>query len=54
MAAQAGDGMNLFDYLSDPANWQGEAGIGYLLLQHLGYTAAAVVIASRSASRWES
>jgi osmoprotectant transport system permease protein len=37
--------MNLFDYLSDPANWQGEAGIGYLLLQHLGYTAAAVVIA---------
>ena len=46
VAAQAGDGMNLFDYLSDPANWQGDAGIGYLLLQHLGYTAAAVVIAS--------
>jgi osmoprotectant transport system permease protein len=38
--------MNLFDYVSDPANWRGETGIGYLLLQHLGYTAAAVSIAA--------
>ena len=38
--------MNLFDYISDPANWRGEAGIGYLLLQQLGYTAAAVAIAA--------
>src|SRR5215211_2638223 len=38
--------MNLFDYLADPANWTGETGIGYLLLQHLGYTVAAVGIAA--------
>jgi osmoprotectant transport system permease protein len=38
--------MNLFEYLSDPANWIGETGIGYLLLQHLGYTVAAVGIAA--------
>jgi osmoprotectant transport system permease protein len=38
--------MNLFDYLRDPANWTGETGIGYLLLQHLGYTVAAVAIAA--------
>jgi osmoprotectant transport system permease protein len=38
--------MNLFDYLTDPANWTGETGIGYLLLQHLGYTVAAVGIAA--------
>jgi osmoprotectant transport system permease protein len=43
---EAGGGMNLFDYVSDPANWRGEAGIGYLLLQHLAYTAAAVGIAA--------
>ncbi len=38
--------MNLFDYLKDPANWTGESGIGYLLLQHLAYTVAAVGIAA--------
>ena len=38
--------MNLFEYLLDPANWQGNAGIWYLLLEHLGYTLAAVGIAA--------
>lgn len=38
--------MNLFSYLLDPANWSGPAGITALLLQHLGYTAAAVAIAA--------
>jgi osmoprotectant transport system permease protein len=39
-------GVNLFDYLLDPASWQGPSGIWFLLLQHLGYTAAAVGIAA--------
>lgn len=38
--------MNFFDYLLDPENWKGTAGIGFLLLQHLGYTGAAVAIAA--------
>jgi osmoprotectant transport system permease protein len=38
--------MSFFDYLLDPANWQGAAGISYLLLQHLGYTGAAVGVAA--------
>jgi osmoprotectant transport system permease protein len=38
--------MNLFEYLSDPANWTGQGGIWHLLLQHLGYTVAAVGIAA--------
>jgi osmoprotectant transport system permease protein len=38
--------MNLFEYLSDPANWSGPGGIWDLLLQHLGYTVAAVGIAA--------
>jgi osmoprotectant transport system permease protein len=38
--------MNLFSYLQDPSHWSGPAGIGALLLQHLGYTALAVVIAA--------
>ena len=38
--------MSLFEYLSDPANWTGQGGIWYLLLQHLGYTVAAVGIAA--------
>jgi osmoprotectant transport system permease protein len=38
--------MNLFSYLSDPANWQGADGIWNLLLQHLGYTVAAVGVAA--------
>jgi osmoprotectant transport system permease protein len=38
--------MNLFSYLSDPANWQGPGGIWNLLLQHLFYTVAAVGIAA--------
>ena len=38
--------MNLFEYLSDPANWQGPGGIWNLFLEHLAYTAAAVGIAA--------
>lgn len=38
--------MNLFGYLGEPANWMGSNGILALLLQHLGYTGAAVVIAA--------
>ena len=38
--------MNLFDYITDRGNWSGPDGIiTQLLLQHLGYTAAAVAIA---------
>jgi osmoprotectant transport system permease protein len=45
MAKEAA-GMNLFSYLSDPANWQGPDGIWNLLFQHLGYTVASVSIAA--------
>jgi osmoprotectant transport system permease protein len=38
--------MNLFTYISTPANWSGPDGIVHFLLQHLGYTAAAVAIAA--------
>ena len=38
--------MSLFSYLLDPANWGGPSGITALILQHLGYTAAAVAIAA--------
>jgi osmoprotectant transport system permease protein len=38
--------MNLFEYLSDPANWQGTGGIWHLLLQHIAYTVASVGIAA--------
>lgn len=38
--------MNLLGYLQDPANWPGPGGIAELLLQHLGYTAAAVALAA--------
>ena len=38
--------MNLFSYLSDPANWQGTGGIWHLLLQQIGYTVASVGIAA--------
>jgi len=38
--------MNLFTYVNDPTHWSGAGGITQLLLQHLGYTAAAVVIAA--------
>lgn len=38
--------VNLFSFLQDPANWSGPSGITALLLQHLGYTAAAVAIAA--------
>ncbi|MFC7620243.1 ABC transporter permease [Microlunatus sp. GCM10028923] len=36
--------MNLFSYLLDPANWPGAGKIVDLLLQHLWYTAAAVLL----------
>jgi osmoprotectant transport system permease protein len=36
--------MNLLSYLFDPANWPGDGKIIDLLLQHLAYTAAAVLI----------
>jgi osmoprotectant transport system permease protein len=39
-------GMNLFEYLADPANWTGPGGIWDLLLQHLGYTVASVGLAA--------
>jgi osmoprotectant transport system permease protein len=39
-------GVNLFDYLFDPASWQGPTSIWFLLFQHLGYTGAAVGIAA--------
>jgi osmoprotectant transport system permease protein len=39
-------GMNLFEYLADPANWTGPGGIWNLLLQHLGYTVASVGLAA--------
>lgn len=38
--------MNLFDYISQPANWSGTDGIVDLLLQHLYYTAIAVGVAA--------
>ena len=38
--------MNPFSYLQDGANWSGPGRILDLLLQHLGYTAAAVVLAA--------
>jgi osmoprotectant transport system permease protein len=39
-------GVNPFSYLQDGANWSGPGRILDLLLQHLGYTAAAVVLAA--------
>jgi osmoprotectant transport system permease protein len=38
--------MNLFGYLQDPSTWYGPGQTLELLLQHLGYTAAAVGIAA--------
>ncbi|QWF82287.1 ABC transporter permease [Amycolatopsis sp. CA-230715] len=35
----------IFDYFTDSAHWQGEEGIPNRLLQHLGYTGLALVIA---------
>ena len=46
MVQEAAHGMNLFSYLTDPANWVGPAGIWNLLPQHLFYTAASVAIAA--------
>ena len=37
--------MNLFDHLLNPANWSGPAGITTRLLEHVGYSAAALAIA---------
>jgi osmoprotectant transport system permease protein len=39
-------GVNPFSYLQDGTNWSGPGRILDLLLQHLGYTAAAVVLAA--------
>jgi osmoprotectant transport system permease protein len=39
-------GVNVFSYLQDGANWSGPGRILDLLLQHLGYTAAAVLLAA--------
>ena len=36
--------MNYFSYLLDASNWDGDGGIGQLLLQHLAYTVVAVVV----------
>lgn len=38
--------MNVFGYLQDAGNWSGSDGILRLLLQHLAYTASAVVLAA--------
>ena len=38
--------MSFFEYLLDGDNWRGNAGIWWLLLEHLGYTAASVAIAA--------
>ena len=38
--------MNVFAYLQDPAHWSGPGLIPELLLQHLAYTAAAVLVAA--------
>jgi len=38
--------VNLLQYLTDPANWPGDGRILDLLAEHLGYTAAAVLIAA--------
>jgi osmoprotectant transport system permease protein len=38
--------MNIFEFLLNPANWPGPGRTLDLLLQHLGYTAAAVAIAA--------
>jgi osmoprotectant transport system permease protein len=39
-------GVNPFSYLQDGSNWSGPGRILDLLLQHLGYTAAAVLLAA--------
>jgi osmoprotectant transport system permease protein len=36
----------LFEFLSDPAHWTGSAGIPNRLLQHLGYTGLALLVAT--------
>jgi len=38
--------MNLLGYLLNPASWSGSGAIPRLLLQHLGYTASAVLLAA--------
>ena len=38
--------MNLVSYLENPDNWNGPGNIASLLAQHLGYTAAAVLLAA--------
>ncbi|MET1008416.1 MAG: ABC transporter permease subunit [Propionibacteriaceae bacterium] len=38
--------MNLLDYILEPANWTGPAGITTYLLQHLAYTALSVLVAA--------
>lgn len=36
----------IFDYLRDPAHWQGDDGISSLLATHLGYTMGALLVAA--------
>lgn len=38
--------VTIFDYLLNPGNWSGGDGIAALLLQHLGYSVAAVALAA--------
>lgn len=38
--------MNPLSYLQNPAHWSGSGGIGDLLLEHLAWTAAAVLVAA--------
>lgn len=46
MGSGTAAGVNLFSFLRDPANWRADGGITDLLLQHLGYTGLAVLVAA--------
>jgi osmoprotectant transport system permease protein len=45
MAAAGTSGSDLFSYLTTASNWHGSSGIADRLLQHLGYSAEALLIA---------
>jgi osmoprotectant transport system permease protein len=45
MAATGTSGSDLFSYLTTSSNWHGSSGIADRLLQHLGYSAEALLIA---------
>jgi osmoprotectant transport system permease protein len=49
-AEEGGGGMSIFggawDYIVDPANWEGRAGIGARILEHLWYSLLAVALSA--------